>query len=135
MKPNTFTNLFDGDKVETKICSICNQDLPVSLFGKASGGNYLRTECKHCTKALSQARDAAKASAPKVQADHTCPICERTEDEVKHKGGKKSGAWCCDHDHITGVFRGWLCHECNRAIGNFKDNVSRLKKAIDYLDK
>jgi hypothetical protein len=26
-----------------------------------------------------------------------------------------------------------LCHDCNRAIGNFNDDISRLKTAIDYL--
>ena len=130
-----FTDLFETDDtcIETKTCRVCNQDLPVSMFSKASGGNYLRTECKSCTKAIGAARDLAKASAPPVAVGHTCPICERTEDEVKHKGGKKSGAWCCDHDHVTGAFRGWLCHDCNRAIGNFKDNIPRLKKAIEYL--
>lgn len=120
---------------EDKICRICNCKLPLASFGKASGGNYYRTECKSCTKAIGAARDLAKALAPPVPIDHTCPICGRTEDEVKHKGGKKSGAWCCDHDHITGEFRGWLCHDCNRAIGTMNDSIERLLSAAEYLKK
>ncbi len=38
-----------------------------------------------------------------------------------------------DHDKKTGVFRGWLCHYCNTALGRFGDSVKGLKRAIDYL--
>ncbi len=131
----TVNSLFDGLEEETKQCSICLKDLPRSMFGPASGGKYLRTECKKCTKDLLQARDKAKKTAEPVKADHVCPICLRSEEQVKHKGGKKSGAWCCDHDHKTGLFRGWLCHECNRALGGFKDDLSRITRALEYLGK
>lgn len=128
-------DLFEGLELPTKVCSVCKKTKPLSMFSKASGGNYFRTECRPCTKSIGEARDRAKASAPPIPKDHICPICQRTEQEVQDKGGKKSGAWCCDHDHNTGIFRGWLCHDCNRAIGNFKDNLSRLQRAIDYLNK
>lgn len=130
-----FSELFEGLEEDTKICRVCSNPKPLSMFSKASGANYLRTECKPCTKAQGEARDRAKATAPPIPKDYKCPICLRSEEEVKDKGGKKSGAWCCDHDHIKGNFRGWLCHDCNRGIGNFKDNVSRLQNAIEYLTK
>lgn len=38
-----------------------------------------------------------------------------------------------DHCHDTKKFRGMLCHNCNRALGLFKDNVERLETAISYL--
>jgi hypothetical protein len=77
----------------------------------------------------------AKLTAPKIPKNYQCPICQRTEEQVKHRGGKKSGTWCCDHSHVTGLFRGWLCHDCNRGIGNLGDDVERLKRAMEYISE
>jgi uncharacterized Zn finger protein (UPF0148 family) len=41
---------------------------------------------------------------------------------------------CWDHDHITGLHRGWLCHHCNVGIGFLKDSVKNLQAAIEYLN-
>jgi hypothetical protein len=38
-----------------------------------------------------------------------------------------------DHCHATGVVRGLLCANCNRALGMVKDSIVRLQKLIDYL--
>ena len=38
-----------------------------------------------------------------------------------------------DHCHRTGEIRGLLCRNCNLALGNMKDDISRLSKAIEYL--
>lgn len=34
----------------------------------------------------------------------------------------------------TGVFRGWLCQNCNRALGYVHDSVELLQKMIEYLN-
>jgi hypothetical protein len=39
-----------------------------------------------------------------------------------------------DHCHQTRRLRGMLCRPCNLGLGCFKDDVERLKKAIDYLE-
>ena len=39
-----------------------------------------------------------------------------------------------DHDPITGKFRGWLCHRCNRVLGSVKDSTALLQKMIVYLE-
>lgn len=38
-----------------------------------------------------------------------------------------------DHSHNTGIVRGILCPQCNHLLGNARDNVDTLKKAISYL--
>lgn len=40
-----------------------------------------------------------------------------------------------DHCHTTKVIRDLLCMQCNFMLGNAKDNISILAKAIDYLTK
>lgn len=40
-----------------------------------------------------------------------------------------------DHDHETGDVRGLMCRDCNIGLGLFKDSISALAKAIEYLNK
>lgn len=38
-----------------------------------------------------------------------------------------------DHDHTTGEVRGLLCSKCNGGIAMFKEKLSLLFRAADYL--
>lgn len=59
-----------------------------------------------------------------------CSICGK---ENFAMGQNHSGCLVVDHNHETGKVRGLLCHNCNRALGLFKDNPSVLQKAFEYL--
>lgn len=57
--------------------------------------------------------------------DHKCAVCKRDLPPTMATVG--------DHDHKTGLFRGFLCFLCNRALGVFFDDVRRLEAAVAYL--
>lgn len=59
---------------------------------------------------------------------NSCAICK-----IDTPSGR--GRFHVDHNHITGEIRGLLCHHCNLALGNFKDDVPTLLNAINYLNK
>jgi hypothetical protein len=39
-----------------------------------------------------------------------------------------------DHCHATGRIRGFLCRFCNVGIGQLKDSVALLRRAVFYLE-
>lgn len=47
----------------------------------------------------------------------------------------KRSKTCFDHDHATGLFRGWICRRCNIALGFVEDDIKLLSKMIEYLIK
>ena len=46
-----------------------------------------------------------------------------------------SGKICFDHDHKSGIFRGWLCNRCNLILGFADDNSNLLISLANYLSK
>ena len=38
-----------------------------------------------------------------------------------------------DHDHNTGVIRGFLCRNCNMTLGRFGDDVPGIERVLVYL--
>lgn len=118
-----------------KKCTKCHEHKEEEEFPWRGGENYRRTECKKCRKKLASEAKTLRDLYGNPPDDHRCPICDRTEEEVKGQGGKKCTPWVIDHDHKTNTFRGWLCHKCNRGLGAFNDNLEILEKVIDYLKK
>lgn len=62
-----------------------------------------------------------------AEQNDACKICRSLDP------GRKLRRFCIDHDHVTGVIRGLLCHYCNIALGAFKDNPEIMNRAIEYL--
>lgn len=59
-----------------------------------------------------------------------CAICSQPETHLRRG---RPLPLCVDHCHKTGRVRGLLCHECNWALGKFKDSQELLQKALNYL--
>lgn len=58
-----------------------------------------------------------------------CAVCNTQESSKRNK------YLSVDHCHKTGVIRGLLCSNCNRALGLLKDNKNVLMAMISYLEK
>ena len=61
-----------------------------------------------------------------------CAVCQGAETALRHG---KVREFCVNHDHSDNKVRGILCSDCNRGLGLFADNPSRLRAAADYLDR
>lgn len=76
---------------------------------------------------MAKATKEAKRNATPPPPGYRCPICNAK------RPSRITTTWDCDHDHRTGNFRGWLCRNCNSALGKI-DTITKLKKAILYLE-
>jgi len=65
------------------------------------------------------------------EQNNVCLICKKPE--LAKWQGSIQKTLAVDHDHKTGKVRGLLCHRCNKALGEFNDDVALLQTAIDYL--
>ena len=123
----------------SKICIKCKQEKSLASFYKDKNKkDGLQTYCKECcsgyakqdyvrnrNRRLQKAkynRDKEKL-APRLRPT-VCEVCQRSSVKVI----------CFDHSHKTGLFRGWLCHRCNSALGLLDDDPHLLKKLAQYLE-
>lgn len=67
-----------------------------------------------------------ESSRPEWFNPNACAICKLPPDADR--------SLAIDHCHKTGMLRGLLCHHCNLGLGSFKDEVTRLRRAITYLE-
>ncbi|WP_433731005.1 endonuclease VII domain-containing protein [Actinoplanes sp. CA-051413] len=115
-------------------CRFCGGVIPV---GSHAATRYCSKECRR--KALlpgaviSERKRKYGVTAVRfaellAEQDGMCAICRTAT-----PGG--SGSWHVDHCHASQVVRGLLCHDCNLALGNFKDNVANMRAAINYLER
>lgn len=119
-------------RFKDKPCRWCE-----SIFSpKAPSHLYCSDQCKDKGLADNYYKNQYNSSLQEVESllqkqNGLCFICEeigfKMNDHVKSPLN-------LDHCHTTGKIRGLLCHNCNRAIGLFKDNTERLKRAIIYLE-
>jgi hypothetical protein len=134
--------------MESKFCPICKEDKHVSLFNKSSKAkDKLQHYCRVCSNAKRKEWDLEDPERTRgkwlkdaygisletynemlEQQNHKCAICNQDETRFHKK-------LVVDHDHKTGKVRQLLCNMCNHGIGNFKDDVSLMASAIQYIIK
>lgn len=132
--------------VETKRCGDCKTRKPITAFHRRGPKRRGQPYCKQCyvergrearKDPAYRARQSVNSSlcklgisredyeAAEARQEGRCAICDRTPERRLH----------IDHDHDTGELRGLLCHHCNTALGNFRDDPELLQRAIEYLGR
>jgi hypothetical protein len=71
--------------------------------------------------------ETLRERTPDVERPTECAICHGPSVNARRLNR--------DHDHKTGRERGYLCHNCNIGLGNFKDDPALLAAAAAYLER
>ena len=96
---------------------------------KASHKKHCKTEKHKKTQYKAYIKHAYGISKEKLDSmlntqENKCKICKLEFKNMPH----------VDHCHETSKIRGLLCRNCNRGLGEFKDNIAFLENAIGYLE-
>ena len=112
---------------KTRVCKGCEVEFALSV-----GGQYFcNKECQRRSFLATRHGTTRKAlEAILERQGNQCALCGEA-----WKGWNSTIRLHIDHDHTTGRVRGFLCGDCNTALGRFGDDPARLRKAIAYLEQ
>lgn len=121
-----------GIKSYCKLCSVEHRRQWIKKQARYDNGRVAEWRRENPDKVFSQhlrryGFTPADYSDAMARSDGKCVICTAPfgKDTPPH----------IDHCHDSGRLRGLLCMSCNIALGHFKDDVDRLRRAISYLEQ
>ena len=123
-------------------CTKCGKSEPEVWFytrPNSLGVEYRRAHCNECyadgRRGMRAAiKKAFGAAAEPTIINHRPPVgtpCKCCGVPMDH--GKGKHACNFDHDPVTETFRGWICKQCNTAIGGLGDSIQGVEQALNYL--
>ena len=128
--------------MKTKECSKCGKVKLLTEFGNNQSTNtggdvYFRPECKECTSSASKGKTkafkmAGKPSYPEIGCP--CALCGKPPRPAT-KVNARPKKLVFDHGHVSLRHRGWLCDNCNRAMGMLGDDELGMLTSTLYIAK
>ena len=138
----TFKTHIDDDG---RVCTACGvyKKWPVFVKDKDKFYGY-KAKCKKCIAAKEKGKYRCPAKRKNSNLLHRYGITLEDYNQMlidQHYGCKICGIspeehgrnLVVDHCHTTEEVRGLLCHQCNTAIGLFKEDLRNFRKAMQYL--
>lgn len=111
----------------TQICISCQVERDVSEFHTHKySKNGIATVCKICEIINIYGISYDEYISLKESQNHKCKICNKQEPEIKLH---------LDHCHSSGTVRGFLCRNCNVAIGLLQEDIEICKSLVKYLEE
>jgi len=117
-------------------CTTCKINKLATLFPIDRNAKYgRRPNCKACEsiRKREQYLDLRLSKRNTAPVPRGCEICGCKFHTDAKKGEKEKNTPHWDHVHETEIFRGWLCHNCNSALGQFGENIRIVEKAVEYM--
>ena len=143
-----------------KKCNSCREDKKVTEYHRRwpdckDGRKRYRNDCRVCHNRTTTANNNKSEEAKKrhrlnsfksrIKAKYgisceeyqrlyedqhgLCGICQKSY----HSTLDAANGLYIDHCHRTGSVRELLCHNCNAGIGHFKEDITILDRAIEYI--
>lgn len=102
-----------------------------------------QTYCQSCYPIVYRMRLVAKYGITNEQYEdmleqqnYSCKICGGKETTFRKRLSIDHDHSCCAGEGSCGkCIRGLLCHHCNAALGNVRDNIQTLQSMIGYLQQ
>lgn len=117
-------------------CGVLKNKIEFDINQIQAGDRLVRRgECKVCrqwkkpipTKAKNEF--IKKNPRPIIGVSFLCPICKKSKPVLNKT------SVVLDHNHETGEIRGYVCLACNTGMGNLRDDINVLKRAILWIKK
>jgi hypothetical protein len=127
--------------MQKKRCADCKQYKPVAEFPRNKNAkDGVHCYCKECNnRRTRESRQRLHGGSRHYHLMHRYGIgAEEFDELVRAQGGicpvcGRENPEHVDHDHVTGKVRGILCFNCNGGLGQFRDSIDALERAVTYL--
>lgn len=131
------TEFYSLDKIAGRSAGNCCRQCWIDRSVRRRQNNLEKWNRQRHFKQLEKLHGVTKEQYDEMYKAPICGGCGVTESQRRrYKGGPlRTSRLTMDHDHLTGLLRGMLCHDCNMAIGHAHDDPAALRRLAEYLER